>query len=195
MILILMAGISGCNKNPTTVTNLPPNVTSNQVTTWANATNYTSQLQTGLHAIVTATIKLNAAGVIKDGPGYTTALNAEGRAEQIIIEDATFLKNVPNTWTLSISARINADMQQVNTQLQLALSTGVLNFKDPTTGQTIAQLVSNGIQIVLLIEQVAAAFQPSTAMNCEDFKYNDSDFTGKNSAVPCIARTEAVYVH
>lgn len=165
-ILLLAVMLGGCPAH-NTVTKLPPNVTQQQVNDWTGAVNTLQKAQGITHQAWEGTLGLHNSGVLKDTAPYKTAIQAEGRAEQLEIELATFLKTVPNDWSQPTKARIATYTTQILAQLAIANAQGILGVKDPVTGQLVSQLISNSVTLVQNIQAAVAAFTSELLFNVD----------------------------
>jgi hypothetical protein len=150
LLLASSIGLAGCAAH-NTVTNLPTGVTQTQVNNWTTAVNAVQQLSNVVHAATNATITLRQQNVFNDTPAYTAALNAEGKAAEAIATAAQFLNGVPNNWGASTQQQVGSYITLALQALQSANATGILGVKDPTSGQLVSTLISNGITLAQTI--------------------------------------------
>lgn len=157
---MLCALIVGCAAKNTTVVNTPAGVTSSQVNAWTSAVTDLSQAQALTHGGLGAVVALNHATppVFPDGAAYAATLQGFGRAEQIEIQAATFLKTVPNSWSASTSAKISAYMTQILAQLAIANQNGTLGIRSPASVTTVTNIIGQTVTLINLVQSIAKQF-------------------------------------
>ncbi len=165
LIFLVLGFASSCRHQA--IVNLPTGVSNAQVNNWVNTTNSLKDVQSATHGVLTAAVDLNHSGVISNNDKYVAALGALGRANQIEVEFAQFLKTVPNDWSLPVKTKAAAYTQQILTQLGAANDSGVLNVKNPKTGQSLSDSIGAAIRVLKLILQLstgtARLFMPREA--------------------------------
>lgn len=158
-ILLLAVSMAGCAAKNTTVTNLPAGVTQAQVANWTNAVNDLQQAQSLTHGGVTTVIALNrqTPSVFPDGPAYAATLGGLGKAEQIEIQAATFLKTVPNNWSASTSSQVLTYSTQILAQLSTAQAQGAIGIKAPASVTAVTNIINQVVTLINLVKSLATA--------------------------------------
>jgi len=146
--------LAGCAIH-TTVTNLPPGVTQQQVNNWQNASNDLSKAQSFTHVALVSVTTFNKNGVFPDSPAYAATLENIGRAEQVEIAAAQFLKTVPNDWSMSVKNQIAGYTANILMQLQAANTSGATGVKNLNTAKQLNQLIGNAIQVMQLVQKLS----------------------------------------
>ncbi len=149
--IALLLLISGCAARNKTVTNLPTNVTLAQVQNWDTAVADLDRFSTAITTARQTVISLNKQGVFPDGPQYIATLNGLGRADQLEVEAATFLKGVPNDWSQSTQSEFSAYVTQISAALSDIVKQGTVGIKNPTSQQQVVALISNAAAIIGIV--------------------------------------------
>ena len=147
---------AGCAAKNTTVTGLPAGVAQSQVNNWTSAVGDLKQAQDLTHSGLTTVIALNKQGTFPDGPAYAATLGGFGRAEQVELAAAMFLKTVPNDWSLSTANKIAAYSSEILAQLQMAASNGSLGIKAAAPLAQVTGIINNAVAVIHLVQQLAA---------------------------------------
>lgn len=149
--LVLCIALCGCAARTKTVTNLPAGVTVQQVQSWDSAVADLDKFATAVSGVRQTVISLNQQGVFPDGPEYVATLNGIGKAAQLEVEAATFLKGVPNDWTQPTQQKFASYVAQIATSLNGIVKDGVPGIKNATSQQQVTQLVTNAAAIVGIV--------------------------------------------
>ena len=186
----LLALTVGCATKNVTVTNTPTGVTSVQVDAWTSAINDLTQAQTFTHTALTTVVGLNRRLAFPDGPAYAATINGFGRAEQLEIEAAQFLKTVPNDWSQSTSTKILSYTNQILAQMQIALANGTVG--SPNSASTITDMIGQIVAVIKLVQSLptittgATIFLPShSGCLIESIIYENMIPTPVVSSVSC----------
>ncbi len=156
VVLVLALALAGCASH-NTVTNLPPGVSQVQVNNWKSAADNLKMAQDGSHAALEAALNLHNSGAIKDSPGYGIAITAIGRADQLEIEAAAFLKSVPNDWSQPTKQKLASYTTQILMQLASANETGVLGVKNPANGKVVSDMIADAMKVMQLVQVLTAS--------------------------------------
>lgn len=152
--------ISGCASRVGTVTNTPTGVTQAEVKNWYQATGAFTDISTTSHNLLATIIQIHDQGNWTDKASYETALRAIGKIDQTQIEASKFLKTVPDNWSQPTQAKVKIYTDQIAAEFQNVNSSGATGIKNPTSLQTINDLLGNGSKAVSLILSLLQAIQP-----------------------------------
>lgn len=150
-VLLLAVSLAGCAARVKNVTNLPPGVTQKQAQDWDVAVQKLSQISALTTSARTAIIEVHTVGLLKDGPGYVTALTAIGKVDELQLAASAVLKQSPNNFSDSTKVKVKDYVQQIAAQLQTLNQTGVTGIKNPNSQQQIGDLITQITDLTLLI--------------------------------------------
>jgi len=148
VVLLAALVLCACAARVKTVTNLPLSVTVTQVQSWDTAVADLDKFSQAVSAAQSAVLQLHQQGVFPDGPEYIATLNGFGRAAQVRIEAANFLKGVPNDWSQNTQQTFASYAAQIAQALEDIVKTGTVGIKNANSQQQIVQLVSNAAAIL-----------------------------------------------
>lgn len=161
--LVLAFTLTGCAGRKITVTNLPPNVTQQQVQDWVSASNNLKQAQAITHNLQGTIIALHFT-VGKDGKAilpnavYTAALQITAKLSATEIRFGRFLEQVPakdfsastKTAALNFTNDILGLVQELN-------SSGITGIKNPSSLATINNFLAEIRAIITAIRNFTSA--------------------------------------
>lgn len=143
--------LSGCAARVKNVTDLPPGVTQKQAQDWDTAVQDLNKIAAITSSARTTVIELHNAGLLKDGPGYVTALTVVGKIDELQLAASAVLKQSPNNFNATTKGQVQALMNQIVAQIQTLNQSGVTGIKNPNSQQQIGDLIANIASIVSLI--------------------------------------------
>lgn len=149
--LILCLCLSGCAARVKTVTNLPAGVTVQQVQSWDSAVADLDKFATAVSGVRQTVTNFNKTGAFPDGPAYVATLQGIGKANQIEIEAAAFLKGVPNDWTQPTQQKFASYVAQIAAALNSTIKDGIPGIKNASSQQQVTQLITNAAAIVGIV--------------------------------------------
>lgn len=148
-LLIMAVLLVSCAKNAT-VSNLPPNVTSQQFLNWDKAVKTNLAMSQIIQAGTTTTIQFTDQGTLPKAASIVllTALKKMAEAGQGMNK---FLTSVPNNWGVPVQGQVQFYVTAVQTALGDATDNGLLGVKDLTTQQKLKELlaqIQGSVQII-----------------------------------------------
>jgi hypothetical protein len=141
----------GCAARVKNVTNLPPGVTQVEAQNWDKAVQDLSQVAAVTSAARQAIITAHVAGLIKDGPGYVSALTAVGKIDELQLSASAVLKQAPSHFSDTTKGQIADYMNQISAQILILNQSGVTGIKNPNSQQTIGDLITQITTLTALI--------------------------------------------
>lgn len=142
-VLLLAVSLAGCAARQKTVTNLPAGVTMTEAQRWDAAVANLDRIASFTTSARQVVINLNRQGAFPDGPNYVTALQTLGKIDEFQLSASAVLKAAPGTFSASTKAQVQALLQQIQQQLAVLNSGGVIGIKDPSSQQQVNTLISN----------------------------------------------------
>lgn len=149
--LVLGLGlVAGCRKLGH-VTNLPQNVTEQEVKDWYAATGALQVIGEYTDDATKAIIKLRGLGLFKDDARYQLTLTSLGRVSQAGIHARNILNQSPNHFGESEKAQIRGLIESMEQEIQKANTEGLtgLNSDDAKAINTTIQSIDGAVQIIL----------------------------------------------
>jgi hypothetical protein len=140
--LFLVLALTGCAARQKTVTGLPAGVTQAQVQSWDTAVANLHKIAATVSAARQAVIGLNKQGTFPDGPAYVVTLQSLGKIDEVEQSSVAYLDTVPQNWSSSIAATIQANMQTISGLIQAINSQGLTGIKDPNSLSQINTFIS-----------------------------------------------------
>ena len=149
-VLCLVVSLSGCAAK-TNVTNLPPGVTQSQVQAWNTAVTNLNLIASTVSTARQTVISLNQSGIFPSGAEYNTTLQVLGKIDTLEISAAAILEQTPQNFSATTKQQVQALVTQISQQLLTLNASGVTGIKNPTSLQTVNNLIAGITSAVALI--------------------------------------------